>query len=106
MEIKIKAIDKNEWLLPFDELHVPGKPSMPCTEDQLQHVNKFNLNVEGGRIAFESVPCLCGSCDFTLLASYDRYAMRQSTVVCVGCGLIQSNPRMTPQAYADFYSSD
>ncbi len=106
MEIKISAMQGHEQILPFKELHVPGKPSLPYTQGQQEHVKAFNFHIENGVVGFESVPCLCGSCHFTLLASYDRYAMRQSTVICVQCGLIQSNPRMTQKAYADFYSSD
>lgn len=91
---------------PFKEFQQEGHPIVHLVGDQINCVRQFNQNVASGKIAFESVNCLCGSSDFKRLASYDRYSMRQSTVVCINCGLIQSNPRMTKEAYAEFYSSD
>lgn len=76
------------------------------TEAQLRLAKKFNGDIVNNRVAFEEVPCLCGCRDFLLVASVDRYAILQQTVMCVNCGLIQSNPRMTEAQNRDFYSSD
>ena len=54
--------------------------------------------------AKESVACpLCGTADFEPMAGIDRYAMGLATVGCRGCGLIQTNPRLTAAELATFY---
>jgi len=106
MDINITAVSVRELILPFDELHVPGKPIAALSPDQTEAILEFNAKVQKGDIRFESVECLCGSRKFIFLAGYDRYGMSQSTVMCEECGLVQSNPRMTPDEYARFYSSD
>ena len=73
---------------------------------QWRLVREFNEKVKTGAIEFEYVPCLCGSNVFDLVASVDKFSMLQQTVLCNKCGLIQSNPRMTKEEYADFYTSD
>lgn len=85
-------------------------PSYPATEpmdaEQRRLAEDFNDQVAAGKIAFESVPCLCGAERFVLIARYDRYRIRQDSVMCADCGLIQSMPRLTEAAYRDFYGSD
>lgn len=93
-------------LLPLQEFHSPERAAVELTAAQAEHIRKFNDAVNGGRIAFELTPCLCGGERFDLVASVDRFAFLQKTVICIACGLIQSNPRMTEQAYQDFYKSD
>jgi SAM-dependent methyltransferase len=54
--------------------------------------------------AKESVACpLCGHGSFERLACIDRYGMGLATVGCRGCGLVQTQPRLTPSGFADFY---
>lgn len=93
-------------LLPFKEFHCPESPYTALTPIQSKVISDFNQKVKSGAIEFETVPCICGSTAFDLIASVDRYSMLQKTVMCRQCGLIQSNPRMTEKACADFYSSD
>ncbi|MFA6078153.1 MAG: class I SAM-dependent methyltransferase [Candidatus Omnitrophota bacterium] len=100
------GIQIKKRLLPFREFHCPDKPYMDLTPEQSGIVNAFNHRVDGGEIELESIPCLCGSTVFDLVASVDRYSMHQKTVMCSQCGLLQSNPRMTDRQYRDFYSSD
>jgi 2-polyprenyl-3-methyl-5-hydroxy-6-metoxy-1,4-benzoquinol methylase len=106
MDIEIAGVPVSDRILPFDELHDPGKPVAALTRDQRAAVFEFNAKVQKGEVHFESVACLCGCRKFVYLAGYDRYGMSQSTVICGNCGLVQSNPRMTPDEYAGFYSSD
>ncbi|MDD5138890.1 MAG: class I SAM-dependent methyltransferase [Verrucomicrobiales bacterium] len=106
MDIQITGVSVAERILPFDELHVPGKPVAVLSPDQKAAVFEFNTKVQNGEIHFESVGCLCGSWKFVLIAGYDRFGMRQSTVMCESCGLVQSNPRMTAEETKRFYSSD
>ncbi len=93
-------------LLPFKYFHNPESSFMRLSPRQSELVVEFNRKAEQGLIEFESVNCLCGSLEFDLIASVDRHSMRQKTIMCVRCGLIQSNPRMTDKEYAKFYSSD
>ncbi|MCX5816579.1 MAG: class I SAM-dependent methyltransferase [Proteobacteria bacterium] len=90
----------------FRQFHSPVKPYVNLTDAQRKLAKEFNQEAEDGRIEFESVPCLCGSTTFDLIASVDKFSMLQQTVLCIKCGLIQSNPRMTQKEYANFYSSD
>jgi SAM-dependent methyltransferase len=46
---------------------------------------------------------LCDSDDFILLARRDRYDFENQAMACRRCGLGFLNPRMTPQAYLQFY---
>jgi len=82
----------------------------PSTEilnsEQLSMIKDFNERVGCGEISSESVPCLCGKEAFKVIAEYDRYRLRQRTVICMVCGLIQSMPRMNAESTVWFYGSD
>lgn len=48
----------------------------------------------------------CAVCDgevFDVLAEQDRYGLPIQTVICVKCGLMQTNPDMREEDYLDFY---
>ncbi len=62
--------------------------------------------METGEIAMETVPCLCGAEEFSRVADFDRYRIKQTTVICNACDLIQSMPRLTEEATRWFYGSD
>lgn len=56
---------------------------------------------------FEAVKCcICNGENFELLSEKDRYGLYQSVVVCVDCGLVQTNPRMDLISYSEFYDSE
>ena len=76
------------------------------TEQQREIVQDFNERVRDGKIEFESVACLCGGGQFDVIGACDRYGILQTTMLCIQCGLILSNPRMTERQYLNFYSSD
>src|SRR2546427_12286919 len=48
--------------------------------------------------------CICHGDTFETLATRDRYGLRLHVVICVNCGLIQTNPRMTEASYGEFYN--
>ena len=93
-------------LFPFQPFTFSTKPTASVTDVQLMLVKEFNQNITDNNMEFEEVPCLCGGTEFRLIASVDRYAMLQKTVLCTTCGLIQSNPRMTESQCRSFYTSD
>jgi hypothetical protein len=84
----------------------PGRSVLKLGSDQIAAVRALNDKIRSSEVAFEEVDCLCGSSRFAEIARTDRYGLLQSTVICVRCGLIQSNPRMTDTAYRRFYESD
>jgi len=85
-------------------------PDYPSTEQQdaIQRalVAEFNRKLESGELGTEEVPCLCGGEEFSLFATYDRYRVRQRSVLCKRCGLLQSRPRLSHEAFRWFYESD
>ncbi len=106
MENNRNTITIRRTLLPLKDFHNPESSFMRLSPRQSELVAEFNRKVAQGLVEFESAPCLCGSSEFDLIASVDRHSMRQKTVMCVRCGLIQSNPRMTDKECGKFYSSD
>ena len=58
-----------------------------------------------GAYPLENVACLCGAREDRLVASVDRYRTPHSTVLCLRCGLLRTNPRWTAAAYVDFYTN-
>lgn len=48
---------------------------------------------------------LCGGLRNSLISRFDRYGLPVWTKLCAGCGLGFISPRMTKQAYADFYAN-
>lgn len=69
-------------------------------------IDVVEKKVRDGVYIFEEVPCLCGGDDFEQLCDRDRYGMRYYVARCLGCGLMQANPRMTAESYRQFYEQD
>jgi SAM-dependent methyltransferase len=46
---------------------------------------------------------ICGSRDFHCISQVERYGLNLPTSICRKCGLVQSNPILTNEAYLDFY---
>lgn len=85
-------------------------PNYPADIEQGPHqvdlVKQYNENIKNGSIAMEEVPCLCGSENFDLVATYDRNRAYQPIVLCRECGLMQCRPRYTEESNYWFYNSD
>lgn len=90
-------------ILPLKEFHKPNSSYVPLSSKQREYVELLNKTILSGTVKFETISCLCGCEEFDLIASYDRYSILQNTVICIKCGLIQSNPRMTEDGYTRFY---
>ena len=101
--MKIKV---NKHSFPYKEYSNFGKHIVDLSDTQKKYILQFNKNVTDGIIEFEEVQCLCCNKEFDLIAKTDRYGILQDTVICTQCGLIQSNPRMTPNSTMEFYNSD
>lgn len=61
--------------------------------------------VAQGAYSLEDVACLCGAKNDRLVATVDRYRTPHSTVLCLRCGLLRTNPRWSSAAYMDFYTN-
>ncbi|MAO54801.1 MAG: hypothetical protein CMM61_03785 [Rhodospirillaceae bacterium] len=85
-------------------------PSYPAEIEQsprqVEMVQKYNRDILDGTLSMEEVPCLCGSTEFDLVATYDRNRAYQPIVLCRNCGLMQCQPRHTAETNHWFYSSD
>ena len=54
----------------------------------------------------EATACnVCGGSEFAPWMNVDRNGFGVETVVCVKCGLVFANPRMTPEAFGEFYAT-
>ncbi|MBU2547598.1 MAG: class I SAM-dependent methyltransferase [Proteobacteria bacterium] len=84
----------------------PGRTYLKLSEGQRAAVAEFNAAVKSGQYPIESPMCLCGAGDSRLLARYDKYGLWSPVVICRRCGLIQSRPRLTEEAYGVYYASD
>lgn len=62
--------------------------------------------IASGEYAVESVSCFCGSTDSKPVTSHDRYGFEHRMVLCMSCGIIYANPRMTEDAYRQFYANE
>lgn len=94
-------------LAPAAEFLDPSFPSSEELDDtRLGLVADFNRRISDKELTFEDAPCLCGHAEFREVSRYDRYRIRQTTVICTHCGLMQGMPRMSADDYADFYRTD
>jgi SAM-dependent methyltransferase len=84
-----------------------GTAALELSATQLAAKRSVERNVRDGVYSFERVPCaVCGGEDFETLAGKDRCGLSTAVVICNGCGLVQTNPRMTAEAYRRFYNDE
>ena len=70
------------------------------------HMRLVQAKIASGEYAVESVSCFCGSTDSKPVTSHDRYGFEHRMVLCKSCGIIYANPRMTEDAYRQFYEHE
>ena len=74
----------------------------------VRHVAQVMQKLEAGVYPTEETKCFCGiepSRD-SILAERDRYTMPHRMVLCENCLLVRANPRMTREAYREFYNNE
>lgn len=70
-------------------------------------VEEFNKNIIEGTVSLRSYPCIsCGSDEKREIFSNDSHGINQGTVLCLNCGMVYSDPRMTSESQDKFYDSD
>jgi len=62
--------------------------------------------LQNGTYPTEETKCFCGADEGILICELDRYGIPHRLLVCVDCALIRATPRMTPEAYAQFYNNE
>ena len=62
--------------------------------------------LQSGIYPTEAVKCFCGAEEGILIREFDRYGIPHRLLVCEECALIRATPRMTPEAYAQFYNNE
>lgn len=84
---------------------IDGKPAVPMTDAGKKTRDLVISKMRDGVYTLEQSPCICKTpepSDVTL-ATVDRYRIPHRTVLCMQCGLVRTDPRMTQDAYNDFY---
>jgi SAM-dependent methyltransferase len=56
-----------------------------------------------GEYREETTECPCGRGEDELIATRDRFNIRMCTVICRNCGLVRTNPRLTEEAWSEYY---
>ena len=67
---------------------------------------QFNMNVNRGVYTKETVSCFCGSDNHRVMSEKDRYGIDYNMCLCLDCGILYSNPRMTKESFKIFYEND
>ena len=88
-------------LLPFEKYHKPKLSKLP-EKDRLL-VEELNNEILQEKYRFIPSQCLCGSHDFDIIATVDKYSVLVPTVMCKNCGLIQTNPKFSDIFYNELY---
>lgn len=82
-----------------------GISVLPLNELQRRYIRQVNDKIQAGHYSSETVPCaICCGNSFEIIAHKDRYGFELSLAICKDCGLAQTNPRMTQEAYNNFYN--
>ncbi len=91
----------------FRRMMGQGEPSISLNLLQEQKRKEVAEKVASGVYQFEEVGCLnCGSENSELIAERDRYGLQYSVKLCKDCGLAYTSPRMTGEAYGQFYDDE
>lgn len=83
-----------------------GIAVIPLTDSQRKALHQFKSRVESSEYVEIPHPCLCGSTDDIIVACKDRYGITLRTVLCKSCGLMRSDPYMSPITLSKFYQND
>lgn len=96
-------INKDEEILLSKRFQYPRKPIVKLNSLQLRIKELFEKALDEGDLIFNYIPCNCGKDNASVLATTDRYGFWVRTVICHNCGLIRTNPQLTPESSQNFY---
>jgi len=72
----------------------------------LAYQQQVITKLQNGTYPTEATKCFCGAEEGILIRKLDRYGIPHRLVVCEECALIRANPRMTPDAYVQYYNNE
>ena len=74
----------------------------------LRYVAQVIRKLDDGTYPTEATKCFCGiePARDSVLTERDRYTIPHRMVLCENCLLIRANPRMTKEAYEQFYNNE
>jgi len=70
------------------------------------YIEQVKRKQASGVYPLEAAACFCGRTDGRLVTPTDRYGFEHRMVVCPSCGILYANPRMTAEAYQQFYANE
>ena len=77
----------------------------PWSPIQLEIRQRVLDHISLGHYSFVAQPCPCGEHDDVVIATTERHSLPHRTVICRQCGLLRTDPRLSDESYADFYSN-
>lgn len=84
-----------------------GRETLKLNALQLKMRDQVAEKVTKGVYPLEDVVCaVCDSSKGQIISEKDRYGLKYSVKVCDDCGLVRTDPRMTQEAYNDFYNNE
>ena len=74
----------------------------------LRYVTQVMRKLDDGTYPTEATKCFCGiePANDSVLTERDRYTIPHRMVMCEHCLLMRANPRMTKEAYEQFYNNE
>lgn len=72
-------------------------------ESQRAMVEDFERRIVSGDCRLVEEACPCGGLDDVTVAEIDRYGLPLTTVLCVACGCLRTNPYLDDRSLDDFY---
>lgn len=70
------------------------------------YIMQLSIKLASGEYQMEAVPCFCGGGDQHGVVQADRYGIEYRLGVCLTCGLLYANPRLTADSYRKFYQHE
>jgi 2-polyprenyl-3-methyl-5-hydroxy-6-metoxy-1,4-benzoquinol methylase len=83
-----------------------GCNTIALNEIQNYYINVFREKVKNNEYQLEQFPCLCGAHADKMVAEVDRYGFVITTVICLSCGLVRSDPYYTEDTLRKFYNNE
>ena len=68
------------------------------------HANLVKKKIEDGTYPLEKTKCFCGSDNDIEIMTKERNEIPHRIVMCQACALLRADPRMTQEAYSDYYN--
>lgn len=98
-----KDCNERAGILLSKRFRYPRNSILKLNTHQLRVKQNFERDLDNTRLIFHSMPCCCGKNDDIVLSTTDRYGFWVRTVICKYCGLLRTNPKLTPESLKIFY---